>query len=642
MRRLLPAALALIGLFGGWLVAGVVTAAPASAHAQLITTSPTDGARLSSAPSQVTLQFSEHVTIGPGYARVLDAGGSRVDTGTPKVSGDVVTIPLRGTLPKGGYVVTYRVISEDSHPVAGAYSFAVGNGPLISAQSIKAKDTTAKGISATLPIARWIGYAGLSLAIGIPVLLLLCWPEGWAGGRASRRLRRLAVGGALAIAVGAGLDFLIQGPYTAGTGLGAAFEPSLLSATLDSEAGQALLARATAAVVLAIVLADAWPRLAARLQRPDQHAPAWPPWPRGDVTAPALLGILAVLDLAVVAGTVAVGHAVAGPWPGVALVSTGIHVLGMTIWLGGLAALLLAVVRPGAPVERLAEALPRFSRIAFGAVTAIVITGIIQAVREVPTPGALVNTEYGLILVAKIALVVVVLAVAGVSRVWVQQHLGGLRRPTHRVTAQAFAAGGPGDVDAQVTGTDTETPHAAAHPERHPMAVHRPGGATAHPRPKTHIRAAAETLPSFRRSLLLEAALALVILGLTAVLVGESPASAATAPQPFDVTRTLQGNAGPAGSVEVSLAPATPGINSLHLYVFDKSGQLTQPAGIQVTITNPSDQIGPLDVKLLPAGPGHYIAPAMNIPGAGTWTLAVTVRVDEFTATAASVTFPVR
>jgi copper transport protein len=49
-----------------------------------------------------------------------------------------------------------------------------------------------------------------------------------------------------------------------------------------------------------------------------------------------------------------------------------------------------------------------------------------------------------------------------------------------------------------------------------------------------------------------------------------------------------------------------------------------------------------LDVELLPAGPGHYVADGMPIPMPGTWTLTVAVRVDEFTASTASTTFPVR
>jgi copper transport protein len=61
-----------------------------------------------------------------------------------------------------------------------------------------------------------------------------------------------------------------------------------------------------------------------------------------------------------------------------------------------------------------------------------------------------------------------------------------------------------------------------------------------------------------------------------------------------------------------------------------------------VTLTEEAQEIGPIDVALEPAGPGHYVGDGMAIPGAGTWTLAVTVRLDEFTAGTATTTFPVR
>src|SRR5919107_2491439 len=115
----------------------------------------------------------------------------------------------------------------------------------------------------------------------------------------------------------------------------------------------------------------------------------------------------------------------------------------MVVWLGGLAALLAGLLRPGVDAGVLAEALPRWSRVASASVAALVVTGVVQSVREVGSPAALVSTTYGWILLAKLALVLLLLAAAGVSRVWVQQHLG-LARPRpggrRRVTAHAFAA----------------------------------------------------------------------------------------------------------------------------------------------------------------------------------------------------------
>jgi copper transport protein len=306
---------------------------------------------------------------------------------------------------------------------------------------------------------------------------------------------------------------------------------------------------------------------------------------------------------------------------------TVVHVAAMSVWLGGLAGLLAVVLRPGTPADDVATALPPFSRLAFASVAALVVTGVVQSVREVESPTALFVTTYGWVLLAKLVLVLVVLGAAGVSRVWVQQRLGVRRsRPGARrsETAHALATvggrnGGDGSVAVE---KDVEKDAACL---------------------RDHLRSesAAEHVPALRRSVLVEFAVATVILALSAVLVGTPPARSAVA-QPVDVLLPLQGSAGPSGSVQVSVDPARPGPNTLHVYLFDDTGRLTQPAAITVSLSETAQQIGPLDVDLQPAGPGHYVGDGMSIPGAGTWTLAVSVRLDEFTATTARTDFPVR
>jgi copper transport protein len=587
------AVLLLALLVTGWLGAGVVAADPAAAHATLVSTEPGEGARLDAAPGAVTLTFSEGVSLGAGYARVLDDGQQRVDAGAAEVDGAVLTVPLRGELPDGGYLVTYRVISADSHPIAGAFSFAVGDAELLTTGGEAAQDDTDPVVAALLPAARWLGFTGLALAGGLPVLAAVCWPAGWA----APRLRRAASAGALAVVVGALATLLLQGPYAAGSGIGSVGDPALLGATLESEAGWVALARALLALAFLLVLR--------RVPRP----PAPPPRP--------LLVCGGALALGLVVATAATGHPVAGPWPGLAVLVASAHVAAMSVWLGGLAGLLLALLRPGTPPLELATALPAYSRLAFGAVGVLVVSGIVQSVREVGSPSALAATGYGQLLMAKLVLVVVILTIAGVSRVWVQQRLG-IRRPRSRrtITVHAFSA-------------TTAEPA----PEELSAAAERD---------RAQAENAAEHLPSLRRSVLLEAGLAVVVLAVTAVLVGTPPARSAVA-QPVDVVLPLQGgSASASGTVQVSVDPARPGENVLHVYLFDDDGRLTQPTEIRVTLTERTQEIGPLDVDLEPAGPGHVVGNGMTIPGAGTWALTVTVRLDEFTALTAATDFPVR
>jgi copper transport protein len=593
------AGLLLAVLLSVWFLAGVATAGPALAHAELVSTDPGEGARLAQPPAQVTLTFNEQVSLSAGYARVLGADGGRVDAGTASVNGAVVTVPLRRGLPEGGYLVTYRVVSADSHPVAGAYSFAVGNADLVPVGAAAAEDRTDPVVAAALPALRWVGFGGLALAVGVPVLVVLCWPAGWASGR----LRRMAGWGAVAVVVSALLSFLVQGPYAAGSGLGSAFDPALLSATLGSEAGWALLARAVLAAALAAALRPAW-RRARPLETPE-------------------LAAATMFAVGLVVAAAAIGHPVAGPWPGLAVTVTTVHVGAMAVWLGGLTGLFGGVLRDGTAVGAVATVLPRFSRLAFSAVVALVVTGIVQAVREVQSPTALVVTTYGWLLIAKLVLVLVILGAAGVSRVWVQQRLGVRRsRPGGRrsLTVHAFAAGPSADAAVEDDGAED-------------------GAAGA--RGRAQSENAVEHLPALRRSVLVELVIAAVVLALSAVLVGTPPARAAVA-QPVDVVLPLRGSAGADGSVQVAVEPARPGPNTLHLYLFDETGRLTQPTEIRVTLTEREQQIGPLEVDLQPAGPGHYLADGMTIPGAGTWTLTVTVRLDEFTATTATTDFPVR
>jgi copper transport protein len=593
----------LVALVTGWLLVGVVTAGPAAAHAELVSTDPAEGAQLEQAPDRITLRFSEPVSIGAGYARLLHADGT-VQVSTAEVDGDTVTITPRSDLPDDlGYLVTYRVVSADSHPISGSFSFVVGDAELVAAGAAADADATDPAVAFALPAARWAGFAGLALAIGVPVLALVCWPAGWS----SARLRRLAVGGSVAVAVAALVSFLLQGPYAAAAGLLSVADPGLLAATAASSIGWALLGRAVLAVALAVLLRAVWRR--------------------GDLPSTAQVVTGAVLVAGLVFSTAATGHPVAGPWPALAVAVTVVHVAAMAVWLGGIAGLLAAVLRPATPADDLAGVLPRFSRLAFASVAALVVSGTVQAVREVESPTALFVTTYGWVLVAKLVLVAVLLGAAGVSRVWVQQRLG-VRRPrpgTRRsIAAHAFAAVGGGTASHD-RGEDGET--TADEP--------------AEMREHLQSESAAEHVPSLRRSVLVEFAIAAVILAVSAVLVGTPPARSAVA-EPVDVLLPLEGSAGPSGSVQLSVDPARPGPNTLHVYLFDDAGSPTQPAGITVSLTEAAQQIGPLDVELQPAGPGHYVADGMNIPGAGTWTLAVSVRLDEFTATTARTEFPVR
>ncbi|HEY7720899.1 MAG TPA: copper resistance CopC family protein [Pedococcus sp.] len=105
-------------------VSSLATALAASAHTELRSMAPASGSTATTAPTQVVLTFSEPVSTRFAAVTVTDGTGATVTDGRPTVSGATVTQPLRA-LRDGSYAVTYRVVSEDGHPVSGRASFSV-------------------------------------------------------------------------------------------------------------------------------------------------------------------------------------------------------------------------------------------------------------------------------------------------------------------------------------------------------------------------------------------------------------------------------------------------------------------------------------------------------------------------------------
>src|SRR3954451_1081696 len=120
MRRALVALVLVTGVTLGF-------ASPASAHATLQATTPADRAHLDAVPAVVTLQFSENIGADVGSVKVFDGAGKQVDNGNLETRNNVITLGLQSGLGDNAYIVTYRVVSADSHPVRGAFTFPVAN-----------------------------------------------------------------------------------------------------------------------------------------------------------------------------------------------------------------------------------------------------------------------------------------------------------------------------------------------------------------------------------------------------------------------------------------------------------------------------------------------------------------------------------
>lgn len=410
MRRRLGT---LLVLLVGLSAASVLLAGPASAHAQLISTDPASGQRLGRAPSAVTLRFSEPVTFDTGYLRVFDAAGRRVDSGTPEHPGGdptAMAVPLAGGLADGGYIVSWQVVSADSHPVGGAYSFAVGTGALLTPAATQRGGVVNRTVQWVFVVTRWVGFTGLVL-LGGAVFLTVCWRAG----RTEQRPRALVWTGWGAVAGSTALGLLLEGTYGAGTGLSRLASPSLLVDTLRTTYGRVLSIRLVLLAALAVLLA--------RLLR----EPASSRW-REDLAAVVGLGVLATYGGA--------GHAVTGIQAPLALLADTTHLAAMAGWLGGLVLIAACLLRRA---DAMTGALPRFSRLAMVAVALLVVTGTYRSWRDIGSWPALLGTPYGRIVMVKIVLLAGLVLFGNASRRWVRR-LAAARAGSSTVDAPAPVA----------------------------------------------------------------------------------------------------------------------------------------------------------------------------------------------------------
>ncbi|PJN41629.1 hypothetical protein CG747_07595 [Streptomyces sp. CB02959] len=661
-RRLL---VVLAVLFGA-LAAGI---APAAAHAALTGSDPAQGSVVAHAPEQVALTFSEGVAMGDDSLRVLDPQGKRVDRGKLRnlCSGSTVKYGagLPPGLPDGTYTVAWQAISADSHPVSGAFTFSIG-APSKTAAAVPQQQVGGGLVGALYEIARYLAYAGFVLLAGGAAFVVACRP---AAARV-RSVQRLVVRG-WAVLTGATLAMLLlRTPYTGSGKLADVFDFGGLQQVVLSKPGAALLSRLlllAAAALFVAVLFGAY----ARAHAPDgERTEAAEPPETAEAAADAAkrrtdLTFGLALGGAVVAAGLATTwaiaeHASTGLQPAVAVPVDVLHLLAVAAWLGGLAALLVSLYW-GPPVER--TAVRRFSRMAFGAVLVLVATGTYQSWRQVGSWRALTDTSYGQLLLVKVGLVAVMVAVAGLSRRWTGRltAAGEPAAGTERGTGPdgagttpepvATSASSPVAADAETDvkadeGADEHTGPAAAGAPADPARVAqlaRQQAALTTAR-KKRIRDADPVRRGLRRSVLTEAAIAVVLLAVTTALTTTEPArteeavKAASAGQSPDANqpRVLTvpfdtGGADGKGTARLDLDPGrSGGGNELRLRIADPSGKARDVPEVKVSFTLGAKKLGPLPVTLRHSGTGHWTASGVQLPVPGRWQLSLLVRTSDF------------
>lgn len=350
---------------------------PAFAHAVLVQTDPMDGAVLATTPARVTLTFNE--PIAPVIVRVLGGDGRAIALpGEPKTIDDTVSVDLPSDLRDGGYILSYRVISLDSHPIGGSLTFSIGAAHVPLAPFASDSPRWDRAYTAL----RWTTVMGLFLALGGALFrAFVLTPEARSTNAAAIRILRIA-GPAAALAallsVGARGAQLAESPL---------FEFFTLAPWR--------IALATSmSVGLALVLAG----LATVSLCPKRRA----------------FALSAVLLAAIGLGITS--HAALAEPIALSFSAYVIHVGVAAFWLGSLPLLAVALMRE--PLASSETIVARFSTLAIWGVAGLVLMGVLLALVQtgpdlsVWTGPVWSNGDYGILLAAKLALVAIVLVLA--------------------------------------------------------------------------------------------------------------------------------------------------------------------------------------------------------------------------------------
>ncbi|MEV7731975.1 copper resistance protein CopC [Streptomyces sp. NPDC088921] len=603
----------------------LTTAGPASAHAALTGSDPQQGVVVDKAPDQVSLTFSEKVALSNDSLRVLDPKGKAVQQGKPfEVSGTTYGIKVHSGLPDGTYTVTYQVVSADSHPVAGAYTFSVG-APSTTSVSVSGETAGGGVVGWLYGFGRYMSYAGFIVLVGGAAFVLGCWQRG-AG---VKPMQRLVVGGWLTLTSATLLLLLLRGSYTSSGKVGDVFDLDLLGNVLQTKAGAALVSRLlllAAAALFISVLFGAYDK------REDEE--------KRDLTFGLAIGGT-VVAAGLAASWAMAEHASVGLQAGIAMPVDVVHLLAVATWLGGLTALLVALYRSDAPIE--SAAVRRFSQVAFGSVVALVATGVYQSWRQLGSWSAFTGTRYGQLLLVKIGLVALLVGIAFISRRWTTQLADTVVRQNkrapqkERVAASASGSGkskGGGSKRAAQLARQQAAMDTARQKRTRDADPHRFG---------------------LRRSVLAEAGVAVVLLAVTTVLTQTEPgrteedAKAAKAASSSSsssssagsgaVTLDMSFDTGGAdgkGVVTVDVDPARVGGNEMHVYVQRPNGRAFDIPEVKVALTLEAKKIGPLAITPDHITTGHWSASGVQIPMAGDWKIAVTVRTSDIDQTTVS------
>lgn len=389
VKRVMTRRIAYVLIVTTMLLGGLaISSSSASAHAVLESTSPTDQAVVPTAPKVVTLTFSESVTLVPGAVRVFNNSGQRVDEGVAQQDevGRRVTVQLKKNLAAGSYAVAWKVISEDSHPIHGGFTFSIQRAGRIGGLDQYLSMSSQPGWETTGIILRALTYFGSFLTVGTAFFLA------FVAQRQDRWRPRWVLPSALLTLLALVAQLPVLATLATSQGPASLFSDGVLGDLLDQGVWLTIAGTAVAVVIalLALLTNDRWSKRFA-------------------------LASVILVALAFAAS----GHTRSTHPTWLVILVDVAHVIAGVIWVGGLGALISSVRQSRKsqqdPVEA-ATQIARFSGVAAFSIVVVGAAGFVLAFVEVRSLHGLVATGYGRLVLAKVALVVALAGLGAMNR----------------------------------------------------------------------------------------------------------------------------------------------------------------------------------------------------------------------------------
>ncbi|MER9580870.1 CopD family protein [Mesorhizobium sp. M0276] len=512
----------------------------AFAHATLIAAEPADGAIVAIAPRTVTLRFSEPAR--PLVARLIHPGGRTEILKEIGEKGSVIVLTLPSGLENGTHVLSWRVASSDGHPIGGGLVFSVGAPSAVAPATIEQSDLS---VRIGLWSARFLLLVGLIVGVGGVAFNALIGRSNPAPG--ARIVTSALVAGLIAAPLLVGFQGL--------DALGAPFSDVATADVWEAGLWATSYGRSTLLAATAICIAYAAGQAGYRSRLG--------------------LSLAAAATLLVGVAVASAGHASTAPPRYLTVPAVFLHAITVVLWIGALIPLGAVLVRGGAALPII---LQQFSRIIPAIVAVLAASGLLLAIVQVQTVPALWDTDYGRVLLAKLALVVALLLLAALNRFY--------------LTAPAVAG------DASAT-------------------------------------------RRLRRSVGAEIVLATAIIAVLGLWrFTPLPRAIAANPGLFEVQEVRARKE--SVSAALSIHPPIVGPVRVEVGNLLLNGKPFEPISVSVDLDKPSYGIGPFTREARRAGDGIYHADGFVLPLDGFWIVRVTVLVSDFRSVTLMEVFDVR